>query len=166
MTKDEIFNQYKGQLTAQGFTIIDQDDKRPWGGFFVIDPHQVKQFINTFFSDYNFPIDVSNFDLKPKILLVEPNKRLSWQVHNRRSELWRIITGNPKIYLSETDQQPSQPQLHPAGDFIDIRQGIRHRIGSGDQWVIVAEIWIHSDPENPSTEEDVRRIADDFLRAD
>jgi hypothetical protein len=33
-----------------------------------------------------------------------------------------------------------------------------------DGWGIVAEIWRHTDVENPSNEEDIVRVQDDFGR--
>jgi hypothetical protein len=32
--------------------------------------------------------------------------------------------------------------------------------------VLVAEIWQHTDPGNPSNEDDIVRLADDYSRAD
>ena len=29
--------------------------------------------------------------LSPKILIVNPNSKLSWQYHHRRAEIWRCI---------------------------------------------------------------------------
>jgi hypothetical protein len=40
----------------------------------------------------------------------------------------------------------------------------RHRLIGLDSWAIVAEIWQHTDIENPSNEEDIVRIQDDFGR--
>ncbi|MEY4964176.1 MAG: hypothetical protein RLZZ323_1495, partial [Bacteroidota bacterium] len=64
------------------FTITSSDLNRPWGGFYVIDEAQAQQFADTFFDG----LDVSTLKiggkLSPKILLVAPEKRLSWQYHN------------------------------------------------------------------------------------
>jgi len=45
-----------------------------------------------------------------------------------------------------------------------MKLGTRHRLVGLDDWGIVAEIWIHSDPDKPSNEYDIRRISDDFGR--
>jgi mannose-6-phosphate isomerase len=38
--KEAIFQQIAAQLRIQGFRISQQDESRPWGGFFVIDEDQ------------------------------------------------------------------------------------------------------------------------------
>ena len=50
------------------------------------------------------------------------------------------------------------------GDKIEIAQGERHRIIGTDEYAVVAEIWIHTDKDNPSDEDDIVRIQDDFNR--
>jgi mannose-6-phosphate isomerase len=43
-------------------------------------------------------------------------------------------------------------------------KGERHRLIGLDSWRIVAEIWQHTDLENPSDEDDIVRLQDDFGR--
>ena len=50
------------------------------------------------------------------------------------------------------------------GDQIEIKKEERHRIVGLDAYALVAEIWIHTDKENPSNEEDIVRVQDDFDR--
>ena len=50
------------------------------------------------------------------------------------------------------------------GEEIDIYQGERHRIIGTDEYAVVAEIWIHTDKDNPSDEDDIVRVQDDFNR--
>lgn len=50
------------------------------------------------------------------------------------------------------------------GNMVEMELGTRHRLVGLDDWGIVAEIWVHRFPENPSDEEDIRRISDDFGR--
>ena len=50
------------------------------------------------------------------------------------------------------------------GNFIQLDKGERHRLIGLDSWGIVAEIWQHTDPENPSDEDDIVRLQDDFGR--
>ena len=47
---------------------------------------------------------------------------------------------------------------------IQLKQGERHRLVGLDNWGIVAEIWQHTDAANPSDEEDIIRVQDDFGR--
>ena len=41
--------------------------------------------------------------LSPKILIVKPNVRLSWQYHNRRAEIWQVYKGIVGVVKSDTD---------------------------------------------------------------
>jgi mannose-6-phosphate isomerase-like protein (cupin superfamily) len=101
--------------------------------------------------------------LSPKILLVAPNKKLSWQYHHRRSEVWKLIRGEASIIRSETDQENPPTQM-TIGDLVELKKGERHRLVGLSDWGIVAEIWIHTDPQNPSDENDIVRLQDDFGR--
>ena len=47
--KQIVFNEAEIMLTQSGFTIVQQDRNRPWGGFFVIDENQAVQFANRYF---------------------------------------------------------------------------------------------------------------------
>ena len=51
-----------------------------------------------------------------------------------------------------------------SGDIIRLKQGERHRLMGLDNWGIVAEIWQHIDVDNPSNEDDIVRVQDDFGR--
>jgi mannose-6-phosphate isomerase len=94
---------------------------------------------------------------------VAPNKRLSWQYHFRRSEIWKILSGEVGVKTSATDKEGGFQQLGPE-NFIKMEKGERHRLIGLDCWGIVAEIWQHTDPENPSDEEGIVRLQDDFGR--
>ncbi|MGB1216456.1 MAG: hypothetical protein ACPG5P_01195 [Saprospiraceae bacterium] len=108
--------------------------------------------------------DFKGFDkLSPKILLVAPEKRLSWQYHHRRSELWRVIGGEAAIVVSETDELTPQRNLS-LGEIVTLDQGQRHRLVGTNGWGIIAEIWKHTDANNPSDEDDIVRVQDDFGR--
>jgi len=50
------------------------------------------------------------------------------------------------------------------GDTITLKKGERHRLVGLNEWGIVAEIWIHTDANHPSDEEDIVRLQDDFGR--
>lgn len=159
----EVFAEIRRFLDEKGFNIASMDDARPWGGFFVIDESQAAHFIRTFFPHLN----VSDFEgfakLSPKILLVAPEKRLSWQYHFRRSEIWKVIGGSAAIVVSDTDSQTPQKTLK-LNEVVSLKQGERHRLVGVDEWGIIAEIWQHTDPANPSDEDDIVRVEDDFGR--
>ena len=161
--REEVFVTVRRFLENKGLVIVDHDDRRPWGGYFVIREAQAFAFIRVFFTNVD-PDDFKVYsNLSPKILLVAPGKRLSWQYHNRRSEIWKVIEGKVAVAVSETDEQSETKQLAP-GDIMEIKQGQRHRLIGLDEWVVIAEVWKHSDTEHPSDEEDIVRVEDDFGR--
>ena len=161
--KTTVFTEIEIYVKSLGLRISAKDETRPWGGFFVLDELQSELFIQTFFPHLSLS-DFKGFSkLSPKILLVAPNKRLSWQYHFRRSEIWKVIGGNAGIVISETDDESPQQAL-PIGSIVELAQGQRHRLVGVDEWGIVAEIWKHTDAENPSDENDIVRVQDDFGR--
>ena len=151
------------ELLKNHFKIISRDLDRPWGGFLVIDEDQSKKFINLFFNESISKSISFSLKISPKILLIRPSKRLSWQYHNRRSEIWSVIQGNILISKSVTDIEENLICLEK-GDQIKIDKKIRHRIIGREDFALVAEIWIHTDKSNPSNENDIVRLQDDFNR--
>ena len=101
--------------------------------------------------------------LSPKILIIAPNKRLSWQYHHRRSEIWKVVNGQIKVVTSHDDVERKEKILKE-GDEIRLYKGERHRIIGLEEYAVVAEIWIHTDKDNPSDENDIVRVQDDFNR--
>ena len=164
MTKDEIAHSIAQDLANAGLRLIGQDLDRPWGGYFLIDEAQIEEFIDKFFPGDRGHITDNGARLSPKILLIAPGKRLSWQYHDRRQELWKVVTGPVGYYLSDTDTQPDQPLIAPTGKVIHVGRQERHRLGGLDNWAVVAEIWSHTNPAKPSDETDNHRLADDFGR--
>ncbi len=64
---------------------------------------------------------------------------------------------------SDTDEQ-GPVETFEAGDLVRLQQGERHRLVGLDSWGILAEIWQHTDADNPSDEDDIVRVQDDFGR--
>ena len=58
-------------------------ENRPWGSFFVV---------------------AENSLYKVKRIEVNPGERLSYQYHNKRSEVWTIIQGKGIITLNDKHQ--------------------------------------------------------------
>ena len=150
-------------LMQLNFTIVKEELSRPWGGFYVIDEAQAVDFASTFFPEEDLEVLKISEKLSPKILMVAPNKRLSWQFHYRRAEIWRCIEGEVAVATSHTDAEEEKNVLK-VGDKIKLAQGQRHRLIGLDGWGIVAEIWQHTDSANPSDEDDIVRLQDDFGR--
>lgn len=161
--KREVFEKVETYLSELGLKAVARDFTRPWGGFFVIEESQARDFAGIFFPDIEFASIQLNRKLSPKILVVQPGQRLSWQYHHRRSEIWRIIAGEAGVITSDTDEEGELQKL-AVGDKIELRQGQRHRLVGLRNWGIIAEIWQHTDAERPSDEEDIVRVQDDFGR--
>jgi mannose-6-phosphate isomerase-like protein (cupin superfamily) len=161
--KQQVFQEVKNFLEKNDFKIINCDESRPWGGFYVIDESQSQKFIDHFFSDVPQANQQSFGKISPKILIVESSKRLSWQYHHRRAEVWKVIAGEVGVVISDTDKETSL-QTKKVNDIIILKQGERHRLIGTNQWGIIAEIWQHTDINNPSNEEDIVRVQDDFGR--
>lgn len=163
MTNRELFDQMEKDLLSVGFRIVDSDKQRPWGGFFVIDEGQASRFIEQFFPTLSAADFAGIGKLSPKILLVAPGQRLSWQYHHRRSELWRVIRGRVGVVRSRTDEEGPLEVLD-TGEMVSLEIGERHRLVGLEDWGVLAEIWKHADPLHPSDENDIVRLQDDYGR--
>ena len=161
--KSSVFETIEKLLVAKNFNIINKDENRPWGGFFVINEEQSELFIKEYFSDFNQKDLINENKLSPKILIVEPGKRLSWQYHFRRAELWKVVSGVVGVIKSNSDVE-NEITKHDPPSVIKLKQGERHRLIGLDSWGIIAEIWQHIDKSHPSDEEDIIRLQDDYGR--
>jgi len=161
--KAGIFNEVADFLKGLNLKAVNQDSTRPWGGFFVIDETQAAEFARLFFPEVNLDDLRISGKLSPKLLLVEPDKRLSWQYHHRRAEIWRVIGGRAGVVTSFTDEEKDKSELN-MGDSVRLKQGQRHRLVGLNEWGVLAEIWQHTDAANPSDEDDIVRVQDDFGR--
>ncbi|MEO5500003.1 MAG: hypothetical protein ABIR31_01055 [Ginsengibacter sp.] len=162
-TRAEVFKSVETFLEDNGFLIASKDETRPWGGFYVIDEDQSKKFVDFFFKNTVEAHDSLQHKISPKILIVEKGKRLSWQYHNRRSEIWKIISGEVGVITSDTDKEGHLAEKK-LNDVIILSKGERHRLIGLNSWGIIAEIWQHSSPGHPSDEDDIIRVQDDFGR--
>lgn len=161
--KQTLFSEVEKELASQGFTIEKKDLNRPWGGFFVIDEAQAPKFAEIYFNQVPMEDLKISGKLSPKILVVAPDKRLSWQYHHRRAEIWKVLKGEVGVVTSETDEEGELQKLAPES-LITLKQGERHRLVGLNDWGVLAEIWRHTDAEKPSDEEDIVRLQDDFGR--
>ena len=160
MDNKGIFSHTKKQIEGLGFNVIGYDFNRPWGGFLLIDESQSKEFINKFISNEDLKIENK---VSPKILIINPNSRLSWQYHQRRKEIWKVLKNDIGIIKSK-DNNETEMKIFKVGDVIKIQKGERHRMIGLSDFGIVAEIWIHTDPSSPSDENDIVRLHDDYSR--
>ncbi len=160
--KEELFAEVEQMLNDKNIGITEIVTTKPWGGYFVIDETDKATFIKEFYPEHEVE-DFGENKISPKILLVSPEKRLSWQYHFRRAELWKLIGGDAYVARSlDDEEQEKQPLI--LQEKISLQQGERHRLIGGNSWGVVAEIWQHTSFEEPSDEEDIVRVQDDFGR--
>ncbi len=107
-------------------------EERPWGNF--------EKFIE------NSPSTV-------KIITVNKNKKLSLQSHNKRSEFWKVISGDGIFQIGDTHNNVS------TGDEYQVLQGEKHRMEAGENGLVVLEIATGEFDEN-----DIVRYEDDYGR--
>jgi len=111
-----------------------RDNTRPWGYFEILsdkDDHKVKR------------------------ITVYPGKRLSYQLHGKRSEHWFIVKGTGIVTLDKTDYALT------AGQSIDIGKETPHRIKNTGLHDLV---FIEVQTGDYFGEDDIIRIEDDFGR--
>ena len=126
-------NNIESLIKSKGFKVISKDFERPWGGFLVINESQAQDFSNQFFKGLDVQTLKIGGKLSPKILIVKPKARLSWQYHHRRAEIWRVFKGECGIIRSDTDME-NQMKIYNEGDQIKLKQGERHRLIGLDEY--------------------------------
>ena len=163
MEKQERFQRIIDELNQEGIRVVSSDYNRPWGGFLVIDEQDADRFIAVFFPTYKKEDLLIGNKLSPKILVVAPEQRLSWQYHFRRAEIWRVVEGEVGVVQSPNDEERTMEIFEP-GEIIVLEKGTRHRLVGLRDWGVLAEIWQHTDPDTPSDEDDIIRLQDDYGR--
>jgi len=158
-----IFQRIEEEIKSHGLSIASFDFERPWGGFFVINEDQAQEFANVYFEGINVKKLRLAGMLSPKILIVKPGARLSWQYHHRRAETWKVIEGPVGIVKSFVDAEGDMNK-YQNGEIIILQKGERHRLIGIDNWGVVAEFWQHTDVAHPSDESDIIRVQDDYCR--
>ncbi|MDE1855029.1 MAG: phosphomannose isomerase type II C-terminal cupin domain [Candidatus Micrarchaeota archaeon] len=106
-------------------------DVRPWGGF--------EQFVN-------------NEKCSVKLLYIKKGKRLSYQYHNHRSEVWHVVSGRVLMTINGKNLL-----LGKGGEAV-IPVKAKHR-GKGLADAVILEI-----DYGKFDEDDIVRLQDDFNR--
>lgn len=113
-----------------------ETDTRPWGSYLVLDDepgHKVKR------------------------ITVLPDRRLSYQKHQHRSEHWFVVSGSGLVVLDGAEVAVK------AGEAIDIPAGTPHRMCNvSDQPLVFVEVQ-HG---TYFGEDDITRLEDDFGRGE
>lgn len=148
----EVSNDVESILLQYGYEIESADYDRPWGAFLKVS--NPNAFANDFFEANK------SGELDAKIMIVAPHMRLSWQFHYLRKELWKFITDG--YYKKSFSNTPSWRKKAKHNFVLEIDTLERHRLISGKNFTIVAEIW--DNVYGQSSESDIVRLADDFRR--
>src|SRR5579862_9619548 len=109
-------------------------DERPWGSYEVL---------------------VDAPDHKVKQIVVKPGKRLSYQMHARRSEHWFIVRGAGVVTLDDVCLDVR------AGSTIDVALGASHRI---ENTGVADLVFVEVQHGEYFGEDDIVRLEDDFGR--
>ena len=109
-------------------------EERPWGSFYVI--HDEPTY-------------------KLKRIEVLPNKRLSYQYHNKRAESWTIVKGSGRVTINDKETDLV------TGDTIIINKKDKHRIQNKSNQILV---FIEVQTGSYFGEDDIVRIEDDYKR--
>ncbi len=154
------------QLEETGYEIAEVNNTKPWGAYIRLVNRNADTFIEEYFpglTGSEARLGNDDLELSPKILVVAPGERLSWQYHQRRAERWRFITAGA-YRKSATDAESDRIEAQ-VGEVVQFAEGERHRLeGVADRYVFVAEIWQHTRVGEPSNEADIIRLADDYTR--
>lgn len=164
--KQQIVAEINELINASDYNLVELDDSRPWGAFFKLNNSDADKFVTEFFPEISLNearLGNDQLELSPKILLVSPDQELSWQYHNRRAELWAFLNEGA-VKRSLNDEQ-GETEVINGGEIVKLATAERHRlIGRTALYTIVAEIWQHTDPNMPSSEDDIIRLHDNYGR--
>lgn len=164
--KKQLVTDAISTLREAGYDIVEINTDKPWGAYVRIRNDQADDFVHEFFpglSPEDARLGIEGAELSPKILIVSPKQRLSWQYHHRRAERWAFLTKGS--YNKSLDDNPGDPVTAEAGSVVQFEKSERHRLnGLDDVYVVVAEIWQHTDADAPSDEDDIVRLYDDYAR--
>ena len=161
-TKDKVIQTITYALHTQQLEVVEENFTKPWGAYWRIADNNLQRFIEYYFQDEDIEM-TPQIPMSPKILLVAPGQRLSWQYHFRRGEIWKVVYGPVRAIISPTDVE-TEIKTYKNNQIIKIKPQERHRLLGADNWGVIAEIWQHTDINNPSNEEDNVRLADDYGR--
>lgn len=165
--KKSIINFIELAMKSYNYKLVEANYEKPWGVCLRFDYCDAEKFIKEFFSNLSLidiKLGIDDMKLSPKILVISPGARLSWQYHNYRAECWKFLTDGGS-YIKSNNNNENQAKVTKSGDFVQLNAHERHRlIGNRDKYVIVAEIWQHTNPDHLSSEDDIIRLKDDYRR--
>jgi mannose-6-phosphate isomerase-like protein (cupin superfamily) len=89
-----------------------------------------------------------------KLVYVDPEKRLSLQYHNNRSEFWKVVKGPVKVQIDD------RTIMMKTGESVTIPQKTVHRLMGTGTDAIILEI-----SSGDFDELDIVRLEDDYKRS-
>lgn len=107
-------------------------EQRPWGSFEKFADNEV---------------------VTVKFLNVNAGAQLSLQLHHKRQEYWRVVSGNPLITIGEETFVASPGEEY----FIDVET--KHRLAGGETGAVILEIM-----RGEYDEDDIVRFEDEYGR--
>lgn len=166
VNKEQIVSEIQELIIASGYNIVELNGEKPWGAYFKFHRDDADEFVREFFPGLSLAearLGNDSLELSPKILLVSPNQRLSWQYHHNRAERWAFL--NDGFYYGSMTDEEGERQVAHAGDVVQFKTAQRHRLVGAAAYTLVAEIWQHTNISEPSTEDDIVRLQDDYARS-
>ncbi len=112
-------------------------EERPWGKF--------EKF-------------VENQKCTVKLLYLNPNSQTSYQYHNKRDELWKVVEGSISLIINDDDDGENERILQK-NDTVFIKRESKHKIINLDNQSVILEISFGEFDEN-----DIVRLSDIYDR--
>jgi mannose-6-phosphate isomerase-like protein (cupin superfamily) len=163
--KEWLFERAKAEARGFGLEVLEERScsARPWGAYLRFSEKCLPAFYKAYWKGVDVPTVTPGQRLDPKILVVAPGARLSLQYHGRRGEHWRVLDGPVKVFVGP-DGTSLREVIASPGDVLRIPCGAWHRLEGMTGWGKLAEIWESTDMANPSDEDDIVRVKDDYGR--
>lgn len=117
--------------------LSDGFERRPWGGYKIILNDNDKRVV--------------------KLIVVDPKRRTSLQMHQRRSEYWTILAGRALVELG--DGKKITYDLYPGSQITIYRNSIHRVANPSDDQLVFLEVQLGF-----CKEDDIIRIEDDYGR--
>jgi mannose-6-phosphate isomerase-like protein (cupin superfamily) len=92
-------------------------------------------------------------DVTVKVIVINPDQRLSLQYHSERTERWICLQGKAIAEIN------GKKRFLRANQEVTVPVGAKHRLGAGSAGAMVLEI-----AEGRFSEEDIVRLEDDYRR--
>ena len=107
LEKTVVVKGIQTDFESAGYDVVEVNSDKPWGAYLRITNDQADDFVADFFPSLTpdqARMGIEGVELSPKILIVSPAQRLSWQYHNNRAERWVFLTDG-MYFKSLTDKQ-------------------------------------------------------------